>query len=138
MLILKNLKAAQQKNELMRRLREGKLPNPNKENQENESCVFIQQRIRGILARLYVEKMRDKEQQFLGMKVTPKTAEQMKNDPIVIQEQKNAERKNILEGNWKHYQMALEKYTVEIDKNMGNDLIEGMLKDRRKWINETR
>lgn len=62
----------------------------------------------------------------------------MKNDPIRIQEQKNLERKNILQGNWKHYKMALEQYTDEIDKNLGNDLIEGMLKDRREWVNSTR
>ena len=30
------------------------------------------------------EKMREKEQQFLGMRVTPKTAEEMKNDPLAI------------------------------------------------------
>ena len=30
--------------------------------------------------------------------------------------------------------MALDKYTVDIDKNMGNDIIEGMLKDRRNWV----
>ena len=31
--------------------------------------------------------------------------------------------------------MALEKYHVEIDANEGNDMISGMLKERREWIN---
>jgi hypothetical protein len=34
--------------------------------------------------------------------------------------------------------MALEQYTDEIDKNLGNDLITGMLKDRREWVQSTR
>jgi hypothetical protein len=54
--------------------------------------------------------MRTVEMEFLGMKKQPKTAEELKNDPIEIAKQKNKERKNVLEGNWKHYQMALEKY----------------------------
>jgi hypothetical protein len=38
-----------------------------KENMENDSCVFIQKRVLGILARKNVEKMREDEMVFLGM-----------------------------------------------------------------------
>lgn len=67
MLILKQLQQTIKNAEMMRLLREGKLTEPNKESQENESCVFLQKRMRGILARKYVERLRLEEMEFLGM-----------------------------------------------------------------------
>ena len=58
MLILKQLQATIQQADMMRKLREGKLAEPNRENQENEACVFLQKRMRGILSRKYVERIR--------------------------------------------------------------------------------
>jgi len=53
--------------ELLRKLREGKLQEPSKDMKEIESCVMLQKRMRGILARKAVEKVRLEEMEFLGM-----------------------------------------------------------------------
>ena len=58
------------------------MPQVNKDNQENEGCMFIQQRMRGILARKYVERLRSEEMEFLGMQRKKKTIEEERNDPI--------------------------------------------------------
>tara|TARA_B110000285_G_scaffold205371_1_gene243071 strand:+ start:981 stop:1181 length:201 start_codon:yes stop_codon:yes gene_type:complete len=58
------------------------VPQVNKDNQENEGCMFIQQRMRGILARKYVERLRSEEMEFLGMQRKKKTIEEERNDPI--------------------------------------------------------
>lgn len=63
-------------------IREGKMQQVNKDNQESESCMFIQQRMRGILARKYVERLRSEEMEFLGMARKKKTPEEERNDPI--------------------------------------------------------
>ena len=123
-----------QKADLVRRLREGKLPAPNKDNQINESCVFIQQKIRGILGRLTVDKMRTDEERFLGMKTKVLSRDEMKNDPVVIAEQKRLERKNVQEGNWKQYQSIKENVKKEIDLIQGNDFMQDMLKERHDWV----
>lgn len=58
----------------MRDIKEGKVADTQKaENPENESCVFIQRRIRGILARKYVDRLREEEMEFLGMSRKKKT-----------------------------------------------------------------
>ena len=61
----------------MRDIKEGKVQGDTQkpENQENESCVFIQRRVRGILARKYVARLREDEMEFLGMSKKKKTAE---------------------------------------------------------------
>lgn len=68
--------------EMVRKLREGKLQETSKDQKEIESCVILQRRMRGILARKKVEEMRDEEMEFLGMKRKKKTPEEMINDPI--------------------------------------------------------
>ena len=45
----------------------GLIPHINRELQSSESCVFIQRRLRGILARRKIERMRLDEMKFLGM-----------------------------------------------------------------------
>ena len=79
----------------MRLLREGKLQEKSKESQENESCVFLQKRMRGILARKYVERLRCEEMEFLGMVKKQKTPDEERSDPIKKMEQTRKERKNI-------------------------------------------
>ena len=66
---------------MLKKLREGKLPEPNKENQENEACVKLQQRMRGILDRKRVDDLRCEEMEFLGMAVKKKTAAEAIDDP---------------------------------------------------------
>ena len=76
MLILKQLQFTIKQAETMRLLREGKLQEQSKESQENESCVFLQKRMRGILARKYVERLRFEEMEFLGMVKKQKTPDE--------------------------------------------------------------
>ena len=93
MLFLKQLKIKKQEAEMKRKLREGSATQATKEQQENEASVFIQRRMRGILARKRVEEIRQDEMIFLGMAKLQKTAEEIKNDPIQKQLQTQAERK---------------------------------------------
>jgi len=45
-------------------------------------CVFIQRRIRGILARKYVDRLREEEMEFLGMSKKKKNPMDLLNDPL--------------------------------------------------------
>ena len=85
--------------ELLRKLREGKLQEPSKDMKEIESCVMLQKRMRGILARKAVEKVRLEEMEFLGMQRKTKTKEELLNDPIKKMDQMKLERKKIQDGN---------------------------------------
>lgn len=85
--------------ELLRKLREGKLQEPSKDMKEIESCVMLQKRMRGILARKAVEKVRLEEMEFLGMQRKTKTTEELLNDPIKKMDQMKLERKKIQDGN---------------------------------------
>ena len=49
---------------------------------EQQSCEMIQKTIKGILARLEIEKLRKDEMIFLGMERAPKTEKQIEEDPI--------------------------------------------------------
>jgi hypothetical protein len=50
-------------------------------------------------------------------------------------ERQRFERKSIQMGNWKAYLTDKEKLKEEIDETQGTHIIEGMLKDRREWVN---
>jgi len=67
---------------MVRKLREGKIKEENKDQRETDASVLLQRRMRGILARKTVESMREEEMEFLGMKRKKKTPEEMLNDPI--------------------------------------------------------
>jgi hypothetical protein len=69
---------------LKNEIRQGKAQGGTKENEnkDQEATVFLQRRIRGILARKYVERMRDEEMEFLGMCPRKKTTNEMLNDPM--------------------------------------------------------
>ena len=72
------------------------------------------------------------------MQKRKKTAEEERNDPIKIMERQRLERKSVQEGNWKNYLNAKNNLKDEIEINGGTDIMEGMLKERRDWINEYR
>lgn len=72
------------------------------------------------------------------MQKRKKTAEEERNDPIKIMERQRLERKSVQEGNWKNYLNAKNNLKDEIEINEGTDIMEGMLKERRDWINEYR
>jgi hypothetical protein len=93
MLILKNLKAKKLENEMNRKIREGLIKEQSRAQQENDATLFIQKRLRGIIARKQVEKMRQEEMVFLGMARKPKTKEELKNDPIERMKKTEEDRK---------------------------------------------
>ena len=92
--------------------------------------------MRGILARKFVERLRQEEMEFLGMQRKKKTPEEMRNDPIKKMDKTRRERKLVQENNMKRYQDAKAILKEEIDENEGTDIMEQMLKDRREWVNE--
>lgn len=85
---------------MMRDIKEGKVPGDTQktENQENESCVFIQRRIRGILARKYVDRLREEEMEFLGMSRKKKTPAEMLKDPLKQATDTQKDRKDVQES----------------------------------------
>lgn len=122
--------------ELEKRAKEGKAQKESQENKDNKASLFIQKRIRGILARKNVERLRADEMEFLGMVRKKKTEEEMRSDPIKKMEDTRKERKMVQDANWKKYLDAKEALKDEIIDNEGIDIQENMLKDRRDWINE--
>jgi len=95
MIIRKKLEASLLEVERLRQLREGKISEQTKDNQENDFSVTIQKRFRGILARKQVERLRAEEMEFLGMQRRKKTQEEERNDPIKKMEETRQIRKNI-------------------------------------------
>ena len=138
MMILKNLQKKQLNQKMMENIRLGKnkAAEQSKEMQENDSCVFIQKRMNGILARKNVENLRNEEMEFLGMSRKKKTAEEERADPVKKMEETRRERKLVQENNWKRYQDAKVEMKEEIEYNQGTDIMEDMLQQRRDWINE--
>lgn len=136
--LIKKIEEAMHLKEMERKAKEGKMQRESEDNKENKACVYVQKRIRGILARKEVEKMRQEEMEFLGMCRRKKTAEEERNDPIKRMEEIRAQRKMTQEAHWKNYLAAKEQLKAEIDENEGTDLQEEMMKVRREWINEQR
>ena len=81
------------KNEMQKKIKEGKIQKESEENKNNNACVFVQRRVRGILARKHVEKLREEEMEFLGMCRKKKTPEEERNDPVKLMEATRDERK---------------------------------------------
>lgn len=121
--------------ELVRKLREGKLQEPSKDMKEIESCVMIQKRMRGILARKEVDVLRNDEMEFLGMSRKKPTPEEALEGPIKKQNQMMLERKKVQQGYMKAYDDAKDLIKGEIDDNQGVDILEKMLNERREWVN---
>merc|ERR1712032_366413 len=65
LLIFKSIQQSLIQADMMRKIKEGKIPDKNQDNQENESCVFMQRRMRGILSRKYVDRLRCEEMSSL-------------------------------------------------------------------------
>ena len=121
---------------MQKKYKEGKIVKESEENRNINACVFTQRRVRGILARKQVERLREEEMEFLGMRRKKKTPEEERNDPIKIMEETRMERKLVQQNNYKRYLDAKIALKEEIDENEGTDLMEQMLKDRREWVNE--
>jgi hypothetical protein len=78
-----------------KKLHNGNLIKATSEQAEDESAKIVQCHIRGILARKEIEKMREEEMIFLGMKRKPKSDDEIKNDPIKESETTRDNRKAI-------------------------------------------
>jgi predicted secreted protein len=81
-MILNAKKASLEKEEMMRKIKEGLTKEPTDEQKENIAAIHIQRKLRGILARKRVEEVRQEELIFLGMARKPKTKEELKKDPV--------------------------------------------------------
>ena len=78
-----------------KKMHNGKLQPQSNEEAEDQSAEIVQCHIRGILARKRIEKMREDEMIFLGMKRKPKTQDEIKADPLKKSEKTRGERKMI-------------------------------------------
>ena len=78
-----------------KRMHNGKMAAPSKEEQADQAAEIVQNRIRGILARKEIEDMRQEEMIFLGMVRKPKTEEEKAEDPIKKAEETRRQRKEI-------------------------------------------
>ncbi len=98
--------------------------------------MFVQQRLRGILARKRVEDMRQEEMVFLGMSRKPKTKEEMKNDPIERMNRNKDERKLVQKAFMDQFETEKEELKDEIEGYEGEDIKDKMKKERRDWAHE--
>lgn len=121
-------------NDVRKRMHNGKMQAPTKQEAEEQSAEIIQNRIRGILARKTIEKMRQEEMIFLGMERKPKTEEEKKNDPIKQAESTQQNRKHIQVSHWDDYQEKKKDMVGEINEIEGSDIVDSMLKQRRDWV----
>ena len=88
------------------------------------------------MARKRVEELRQDEMVFLGMARKPKTKEEMKNDPIEKMKKTQEDRKMKQKNFHEEFDNAKEELKDEIDNNEGLDIRDGMMKERRDWIQE--
>ena len=82
-------------NDIRKRMHNGKMLAPTKQENEEHAAEITQCLIRGILARKTIEKMRQEEMIFLGMQRKPKTDDEKKNDPVKHSEETQEFRKNV-------------------------------------------
>lgn len=66
----------------------------------------------------------------------PKTKEELKNDPIERSKRTEDERKLVQKNFMDEFDQAKEDLKEEIHENEGVDIMDGMLKDRRDWIQD--
>jgi hypothetical protein len=89
---------------------------------ENEATLFIQKRMRGILARKRVEELRQEEMVFLGMARKPKTKDDLRNDPVERMKKTMDDRKMKQGQFWNSFEDAKKDLKNEIDENEGLDI----------------
>ena len=80
---------------MKRKLKEKSAVTVSDEQKREEAALFIEKRLRGILARKRVREIRQEEMVFLGMARKPKTLEEQRNDPIEKTKVIEGERKEV-------------------------------------------
>jgi len=122
--------------ELKKKIKDGIIKEQTREQQENGASLFIQTRIKGILARKQIEVMRQEEMFFLGMARRPKTVQEKMRDPIqkmkTIQEERRQTRMKFMDD----FKTAREVRKGDILEDEGDDIMEQMKKERRDWIQD--
>lgn len=137
-LIYKTFLANSLKTDLMEKRRLGLIPNVDPEQQELDSTIFVQRRMQGILARKYVEGLRNEEMEFLGMSRKKPLLVEGEKDPLEKQITTTFDRKNKQKTHFADYSDAKDTLMEDMDANEGLIMKEEMIKDRREWVNEYR
>lgn len=124
------------KEELKRKKQLQQNSETSEDNTREEAIQVVQKYYRGYKSREFVDKLRQAEFEFLGMK---KTAD----DPVQKEEiklfSKTKEEMKIIKGeNEKEFQDELKRQKELIKKNEGPDIKEDMLQKRREWIERYR
>lgn len=130
LLILKTKRQEELDREMFQKIKEGLVKERSKDQMENDAALFIQRRIKGILARKRIDELRQEEMIFLGMSRKPK------NDPINRMKKTMDERKQIQKSYMSEYMDAKQDVKQEIFDTEEDEIRERMLKDRRDWIQE--
>lgn len=131
------LKYKYRKKEELKRKKQLQQNSENSEDNTREEAIqVVQKYYRGYKSREFVDKLRQAEFEFLGMK---KTAD----DPVQKEEMKlylkTKEEMKIIKGeNEKEFQDELKRQKELIKKNEGPDIKEDMLQKRREWIERYR
>ena len=106
------------------------------DNTREEATLVVQKYYRGYKSREFVDKLRQDEFQFLGMK-------KIENDPTTKEEidkfvKTKEYMKHIKSEHEKEYEEELIRQKELIKKNEGPDIKEQMLQQRREWIEKFR
>ena len=126
-------------NELFEKRKLGLIPQQDPDALNNEAIIRIQRRMRGILARKYVDSLRNDEMEFLGMsRKRPNLDDPNYRDPIELAKKTEAERKRVQATNFANYNDAKTMLQEEMEENEGSTMMEDMIKERRDWITDYR
>ena len=133
MLFIVNTKRQEeQEREMFQKIKEGLIKEKSKDEMENEATLVIQRRMRGIIARKRIDEIRQEEMVFLGMSRKPRV------DPINRAKKTMDERKQIQKSYMSEYLDAKNEVKGEIYEMEEDEIREGMLKERREWIQEVK
>ena len=119
--------------ERKKRIMEGLDQEPSDEQVEKKASIFLQKRLRGMLARKYLEKMRQEELIFLGMARKEKTAEELENDSEKVKKQTEERRKLTQKEHMEDYEKSLQDIEQIVKLNEEPDIRDKMLEERRQW-----
>ena len=135
---LQKITSAMKTNDIKKRMHNGKMLAPTKQENEEHAAEVTQCLIRGILARKTIEKMRAEEMIFLGMERKPKTEDEKKNDPLDEANKQEFLRKNIQTDHMATFEEKKKDLKNEIMEIEGSDIQDSMLRERREWVQEYR
>jgi hypothetical protein len=107
------------------------MPKQSRMREEAESCVLLQKRMRGILARRKTDAVRAEEMAFLGFS---RPTDLGGDDPFVKAKENAEKRKLTQKLNQALYEEAQLYLTQEIDDLTGLTKVEETLKERREWV----